>query len=127
MAVRQNPKREKQIESARKYVSLALAADETFFDFTNRGILYFLLRRDCPVREYEVAFYETEAGQREIIRRLEANPKIRAALVPTHPKSPYAVDGIPNADRAPLVWQYLQEHFSPDFEEGDVTFWRRKQ
>ncbi|HEX2834032.1 MAG TPA: hypothetical protein VHW00_13555 [Thermoanaerobaculia bacterium] len=115
-----------QIESARKYVSLALAPDETFFDFTNRGILYFLLRRDCPVREYEVAFYETEAGQREIIRRLEANPRIRAALVPTHPKSPYAVDGIPNAERAPLVWQYLQEHFSPDFEEGDVTFWRRK-
>jgi hypothetical protein len=115
-----------QIESARKYVSLSLAPDETFFDFTNRGLLYFLLRRDCPIREYEVAFYETEAGQREIIRRIEANPKIRAALVPTHPKSPFAVDGIPNADRAPLVWQYLQENFAPDFEEGDITFWRRK-
>ncbi len=115
-----------QVESVRKYVSLSLAPDETFFDFTNRGIFYFLLRRDCPIREYEVAFYETEAGQREVIRRIESNPKIRAALVPTHPNSPVAVDGIPNAVRAPLVWQYLQQNFTPDFEEGDVTMWRRK-
>ena len=111
------------IESVRKYVSLSLTPDETFFDFTNSGILYFLLRRDCPIREYEVAFYETEEGQREVIRRLEANPKIRAALVSPEPR--FAVDGIPNATRAPLVWQYLQTHFTPDFHEGDTEIWRR--
>ncbi len=111
------------IESLRKYASLSLAPDETFFDFTNSGILYFLLRRDCPIREYEVAFYETEAGQREVIRRLEANPKVRAALVSSAPR--FTVDGIPNATRAPLVWQYLQTHFTPDFHEGDMEIWRR--
>jgi hypothetical protein len=113
------------IASARKYAALSLGPDETFFDFTNRGTFYFLLRRDCPVREYEVAFYESEAQQREVIRRIESNPKIRAALVPAHPQAPYAVDGIPNATRAPLVWEYLQQNFHPDFEEGDVVFWRR--
>ena len=112
------------VESMRRYVSLSLKQDETFFDFANRGILYFLLRRDCPIREYEVAFYESEAQQREVIRRLESNPKVKAAFVPSAPR--FTVDGIPNATRAPLVWQYLQTHFEPDFEEGEVVMWRRK-
>jgi len=116
----------KVVESVRKYLSLSLQPDETFFDFTNSGILYFLTRRDCPIREYEVAFYETEAGQREVVRRLESSPKVRAALVPSSPTGRFTIDGIPNATRAPIVWQYLQDHFEPDFEEGDVVFWRRK-
>jgi hypothetical protein len=114
------------ITSTRKYVELSLRPDETFFDFTNSGILYYLLRRDAPVRHYEVAFYETEEAQRAVIAALEANPRVRAALVPRHPTARFAVDGIPNADRAPLVWQWLQENFEPDFEEGDVVFWRRR-
>lgn len=114
------------IRSVEKYLALSLQNDETFFDFTNSGLLYFLFRRDCPVREYEVAFYETEAAQREVIRRLESNPKVRAALIPPTPHGRFTVDGVPNSERAPLVWQYLQENFHPDFEEGDVVFWRRK-
>ncbi|HYI13015.1 MAG TPA: hypothetical protein VEK57_28470 [Thermoanaerobaculia bacterium] len=114
------------VAGVRKYLSLSLAPDETFFDFTNSSILYYLLRRDCPIRWYEVAFYETEELQREVIRRIEKNPKVRAVLVPVTPHARFAVDGIPNAERAPLVWAYLQENFSPDFAEGDVVFWRRR-
>ncbi len=114
------------VASAQKYVSLSLAPDETFFDFTNSGLLYFLLRRDCPIREYEVAFYESEALQREVIRRIEENPKVTAALIPPTPAGRFTIDGVPNADRAPLVWQYLQTRFEPDFAEGDVVFWRRR-
>jgi hypothetical protein len=115
------------IASVDKYLRLSLQPDETFFDFTNSGLLYFLFRRDCPIREYEVAFYETEARQREIIRRIESNPKIRAALIPASPHGRFTVDGVPNAERAPLVWQYLQANFHPDFAEGDVVFWRRNE
>jgi hypothetical protein len=113
------------IASVQKYLDLTLQPDETFFDFTNSGILYFLFRRDCPIREYEVAFYETEELQREVIRRLEANPRVRAALIPSTPKGRFTIDGVANADRAPLVWHYLQQNFHPDFEEGEVVFWRR--
>lgn len=113
------------IRSVEKYLALSLRNDETFFDFTNSGMLYFLFRRDCPIREYEVAFYETEAAQREVIRRIESNPKVRAALVTATPHGRFTVDGVPNFERAPLVWQYLQENFHPDFAEGDVVFWRR--
>lgn len=113
------------IGNVEKYLAASLRPDETFFDFTNSSLLYFLFRRDCPIREYEVAFYETEARQREVIRRIESNSKIRAALVPASPQGRFTVDGVPNADRAPLVWQYLQANFHPDFAEGDVVFWRR--
>lgn len=112
-----------QLASARKYVDLTLKRDETFFDFTNRAIFYFLLNRDNPTRYVEVAYYESEEKQREVIAILERNPKIRAALVPP---GGTAVDGVANEVRAPLVWQYLQQHFVPDFEEGGVTFWRRR-
>lgn len=114
------------LTSARKYTDLSLRPDETFFDFTNSGILYFVLRRDAPIRHYEVAFYQSEEAQRAVIAALESNPRVRAALVPRHPTARFAVDGVPNAERAPLVWQWLEQNFEPDFEEGDVVFWKRR-
>ena len=113
------------IHSVAKYASLALGPDETWLDLSNRGLFYFLLRRDCPIREPEVAFYETEKRQREIIRRLDTDPRIRAVLLPG-PGGSYTVDRVPNEERVPLVWQYVQTHFAPDFEEGEVVMWRRK-
>jgi len=114
------------IASVKKYADTSLAPDETFFDFTNRGILYFLLNRDCPVREEEVAYYEPEGRQRAVIAALDRNRHVRAALVPKAGDGT-AVDGIPNERRAPLVWEYVRTHFHPDFEEGDVVFWRRNE
>lgn len=108
-----------------KYVSIALKPDETWLDFSNRGIFYFLLRRDCPIRQPEVAFYQTDERQRDVIRRLETDPRIRAVLL-SGPSGRYIVDGVPNEHRAPLVWQYIEANFVPDYEEGDVRVWRRK-
>jgi hypothetical protein len=102
-----------------------LGPDETFFDFTNSGLLYFLFNRDCPIRQVEVAFYEREDLQREVIARIERNPHVVAALVPAFPEHG-SVDLVPNAVRAPLVWKYLQDHFRPDYQFGAVVFWRRK-
>ncbi len=113
------------LRGVQKYAALALGPEETWLDLTNRGIFYFFLRRDCPIREPEVAFYETEDRQRDVIRRLENDMRIRAVLVPGY-TGRYTVDGVPNQERAPLVWQYIQANFEPDFAEGDVVMWRRK-
>jgi hypothetical protein len=102
-----------------------LAPGETFVDFTNHGLLYFLFDRRCPIRQPEVAFYERESLQREVIRRIENDPHVVAALMPPYPEYG-SVDHVPNAVRAPLVWEYLQDHFRPDYQDGDVVFWRRK-
>jgi hypothetical protein len=114
------------IDVVQRYAASHLKPDETWFDFTNRGNLYFLLDRDCPMRQVEVAFYETEERQREVIGRIEHNPRIRFALMPPYPSDNTAVDNVANRDRAPLVYAYLQSHFTPDWEEGGVGFWRRK-
>jgi hypothetical protein len=77
------------------------------------------------IRQPEVAFYEREELQREVIRRIERAPHAVAALVPPFPEYG-SVDHVPNAVRAPLVWKYLQSHFRPHYQEGNVMFWRRK-
>jgi hypothetical protein len=115
------------LDSITHYVTTHLGPNETFFDFTNRGLAYFLLDRELPVRQVEVAYYEPDELQREVIARIERNPRIRAAMVPLPNFDPSGVDLIRNDVRAPLVWRYLQEHFEPDFEEGPVVFWRRKE
>ena len=107
------------------YVSRTLAPDETFFDFTNRGALYFLLDRDVPIRQVEVAFYQTAERQREVIDRIAANPKVRLALIPAPGDPTVLLDGVPNEVRAPMVWAYLQAHFRPAFEHDNVVFWER--
>jgi hypothetical protein len=114
------------IDAVQRYAASHLKPNETWFDFTNRGNLYFLLDRDCPMRQLEVAFYETDERQRDVIRRIEQNPRIRFALMPLEPVDTTAVDGIPNRDRAPLVYAYLRAHFAPDHEESGVNFWRKK-
>jgi hypothetical protein len=114
------------IDVVQRYAASHLKPDETWFDFTNRGNLYFLLDRDCPMRQLEVAFYETVDRQRDVIRRIEQNPRIRFALMPPDPIDDTAVDGVPNRVRAPLVYDYLRQHFTPDHEEGGVHFWTRK-
>lgn len=112
------------VRAAGAYIE-RLAPGDTFFDFTNHGLLYFLFDRYCPIRQPEVAFYESEERQREVINRIERDPHVVAALVPPFPEYG-SVDRVPNAVRAPLVWQYLQANFYPDYQEGNVVFWRRK-
>jgi hypothetical protein len=114
------------VDATRSYVERHLGPDQTFFDFTNRGMLYFLLDRPCPIRQGEVPFYETEAAQAEVIARLERDRSVAAALVP-RASGDSTIDGVPNASRAPRVWRYIEDHFTPDFEQGEVVFWRRNQ
>ncbi len=111
------------IGGVKKYLSLTLQPDETFFNFTDTAILHFVMNRDWPIREYEIAYLESEEKQREVIRILDANQKVRAVLMR---EGDWSIDWIPNARRAPLLHQYLLDHFEPDFQEGHVTFWRRK-
>jgi hypothetical protein len=72
----------------------------------------------------EVAAYESPAAQREVIAHLEKQPEVRYAVIPP-PNDPFTIDGVPNSERAPLVWTYLQQHFRPVFEHGAVVVWKR--
>lgn len=119
-----DPTAEGSIKAA-EHFNATLKPDETFVDFSNSALLYWILHRDCPLRQVEVANYQSIEAQREVIARIERNPHIRAALI-AFPGSVQYVDNIPPFDRAPLVWAYLQKRFTPAFEENGVVFWRRR-
>lgn len=114
------------LNSIVNYMTTHLGPNDTYFDFTNRGLTYFLLDRRMPVRQVEVAYYETPELQREVIDRIERNPNVRFAIVPSSVGDQSGVDLIGNDIRAPLVWKYLHERFEPDFEQGAVAIWKRK-
>lgn len=112
--------------AAKEFVDGSLGKGETFFDFANMPILYYLLEKPCPIRQYEVPFFQPESLQREVILRLERDRSVRAALMvfPNHGET--GIDGVPNPVRAPLVWQYLQERFQPAYQKNGVVFWTRR-
>jgi hypothetical protein len=115
------------LETARSYLDTHLARGDTYFDFTNRGGMYFLVGRECPIRFVEVSFYERPELQQEVIDRIRANPHVRVALMPSSDTDGLTtLDGVPNATRAPAVWEYLSQNFEPDFNRHGVVFWRRK-
>jgi hypothetical protein len=95
---------------------------DTWLDFANEPGLYFLFERPCPIRYYEVPFYESEDAQREVIAAVEANPRVRAVLLSgTYPP----IDGVPNAARAPLVARFVRDRFRPFLSEDGIEFWIR--
>jgi hypothetical protein len=107
------------------YMRQTLPPDATYFDFSNVPGLYYLTERRLPIRQIQVAQYEDVRLQREVIAALERDRSVQLALI-RFPYFSYALDGVSNATRAPLVAQYLQTHFAPAFEQGGVVFWKRR-
>lgn len=107
------------------YMRQTLPPEATYFDFSNVPGLYYLTERRFPIRQIQVAQYEDVRLQREVIDALERDRSVQLALV-RFPYFSYALDGVPNAARAPLVAQYLQTHFVPAFERDGVAFWKRR-
>ncbi len=102
-----------------------LRPGETWLDFANAPGLYYLFDRDCPIRYYEVPFYETEAAQDEVIAAVGANPRVRAVLMSSGLLA-QSIDALTNAERAPRVAAFLRERFRPFYREGPVEFWIRR-
>jgi hypothetical protein len=116
----------RRLEAVRGFLDARLAPGQTFFDFANMPSLYYFFDRRLPIRQKEVGFYETEALQREVIGRLDRDPSVRAALMQFPNQGSTGLDGVPNAVRAPLVFDYLRTHFTPGYEREGVVFWLRR-
>ncbi len=110
-----------------EFIRSRLRPGETWLDFTSTSAFYSYFDRRCPVRYTEVAFFETPEAEREVIRAVEENPRVRAVLVHLGPgvNTGEAIDGIPNRERAPLVWSYIEGHFHPSFSSPAAVFWER--
>jgi hypothetical protein len=102
-----------------------LRGGETWLDFANAPGLYYLFDRDCPIRYYEVPFYEAESAQREVIAAVAANPRVRTVLMSSGLLA-QTIDGLANDTRAPHVAAFLRERFRPFYRAGGIEFWLRK-
>lgn len=104
----------------------SLPPGDTFFDFANMPGLYFTLDRHCPIRMYEVPFYETGDLQRETIAKLQSDPHVRLALMQFTNREDVWIDSVPNPVRAPLVFAWLQQNFRPLVARDGVAIWIRR-
>src|SRR5262249_41238114 len=99
-------------------------SDDTWLDVAGAPGLYYLFDRDCPIRYYEVAFFESARAQDEVIAAIERNPHVRAVLM----RGPFPpVDTLGVAVRAPRVGADRREHVRPVSREGEVEWWLRKE
>jgi hypothetical protein len=112
------------VETLRFFAERHLRGEATFFDFASMPIAYYLLDKDCPIRQYEVPFFQPPELQEEVIRRLEADPNVVAALI-SFPNIVLPIDGVPSEVRAPRVAAYLLENYRPGFSMNGLTMWRR--
>ena len=103
-----------------------LRPGETWLDFANAPGLYYLFDRDCPIRYYEVPFYESAAAQEEVIAAVSSNPRVRVVLMSSGLLA-QRIDDLTSAERAPRVAAFLQERFRPFSRTGPVEFWIRKE
>jgi hypothetical protein len=113
------------IEAVRRFVDARLQPGETWIDFTDHPVLYYFFARNCPLRLPEIPFIESAAAQREAVAALERDRTVRAALI-DFPDVFTAIDGVSNRVRAPLLWRYLEQHFTPAFADHGVVFWLRR-
>jgi hypothetical protein len=103
-----------------------LNPEATWFDFINAPGLYYLFDRPCPIPYYETGFYEGRREQEAVIMALQTNLRVKLALVRAAERSDGAVDGISNAERAPLVAAYLARAFQPAAAAYGVEMWVRR-
>lgn len=60
-----------------------------------------------------------------MVGRLEQDRSVRTALMQYPNEGAVAIDGVPNAVRAPIVYDYLRTHFHPAYANNGVVFWMR--
>ena len=107
------------------YLQEHVGPDESIFDFSNQAAYLFFADRQPASRYFQVAYASRPSAQREVIAALEttAVPLIIFRCGTYYDR----LDGIPTADRHPLIAEYLAEHYEPmTIIDDRVHVWRRR-
>jgi hypothetical protein len=102
------------------YIADHTGPDEPVFDFSSSAALLFFADRPSATRYFQILYASAPGSQREVVRELERR-QVKLAIT-----SPVAMDGVPAAQRYPIVADYLARHFAPWRRVGHVTFLRRR-
>ncbi len=92
---------------------------ETLLDLSNERALYYLLDRRPPVRCADVGMLSPPAMSAEALQELNAHPP---RLVVLHGlKALDDFDGIPNRERAPAIFAWVDAHYPRRMQVGRYT------
>jgi hypothetical protein len=108
------------IEAVVDYIGEHTEPGEPVFDFSSSAGLLFFADRPSATRYFQILYASAPGSQREVVRELEQR-QVRLAIT-----SPVAMDGVPTAQRYPIVADYLDRNFAPWRRVGHVTFSKRR-
>jgi hypothetical protein len=103
-----------------------LSRDESFYTLSDEISIYYFVGKLCPVRFPLLHMVvRNEYYQRQIIRDLEAgNVKF---VVADFESAYYRLDGISHEQRAPLVFDYIREHYQEHRQiDGQLILIRKR-
>ncbi len=106
------------------FLKKELKAGEPFFAFSNDASWYYLLNRPCPTAYPSLWVASPKVLQLQVVDSLEQK-KVRLVLYKNSHWSS-SIDDIPDAQRFPVVNQYLKEHYQPHKKVADQEIWIRK-
>ncbi len=102
-----------------------LKPGQTFYDFSNAPLLYFLTGAAPPTYIIETTFHASDDLQRATLRDLEAlrrDERLPFVVFKQHTGFD-AVDGIPNEIRSYRIAEYLYAHYTPWVNAGRFEIW----
>ncbi len=101
-------------------LTIATQPGEPVFDFSSNAGLLFFADRPSATRYFQILYASAPGSQREVVAELEQR-QVRLAIT-----SPVVMDGVPTAQRYPIVADYLDQNFAPWRRIGHITFLKRR-
>ncbi len=106
------------------YIKKNTEPDERVLDFSNQSLWFFLADRRPASRYFITAYASLPAMQREVIEDIERH---EVNLIIYNGGTWFdRIDGVPQAERHPLIAEYIKDNYEPDTQIGQVKLWKRK-
>ncbi len=101
-------------------LNVLLEDDETFVDFINKTVLYSVMGYRCPVYVSQSPLQLSgEFTQKEFIKEIEGVPVVLMPVDAENYRCSNSLDGVTNAYRYYLVYEYIYRNYKPLCRNGD--------
>jgi hypothetical protein len=110
-------------EMVRDYLLANTTKKDKIFVFDNTAVYYYLAQRDNPTRYYTAWFGIGDKYQQEIRTDLQKNPPKYILYCDNLCDK---IDGLTNADKLPLVYQWILKNYHLEKIIGSVQIYRQK-
>jgi|GEM_PF-6238277 len=107
-----------ELDKVTDYLEGQVGTAETYYDFSNQPLYYFLVRRKPAVNTLSTVTAATLDQQRQVIRSL-VSAEVKAVIWAGRQAA--ALDDIPSEIRQYAISEYLLRQFTPAFVSGDTV------